>query len=87
MSRTRSVAGSGQGIHRRSVLAATGAVALSGGVGHALRPSDSQAATAGESTTAVAASSRRAPAAPLAPYTKGTTVASVAQAPVAGAGD
>ena len=78
MSRTRSVAGSGQGIHRRSVLAATGAVTLSGGVGHALRPSDSQAATAQESATVVAASSRRAPAAPLAPYTKGTTVASVA---------
>ncbi|MFE0476227.1 MULTISPECIES: TIGR03767 family metallophosphoesterase [Streptomyces] len=85
MSRTRSVAGSGQGIHRRSVLAATGAVALSGGVGYALRPSDSQAATAGEATEAVAASSRQAPAAPLAPYTKGTTVASVAT-PRAGSG-
>ncbi|MET9392257.1 TIGR03767 family metallophosphoesterase [Streptomyces sp. NPDC006624] len=78
MSRTRSAAGSGQGIHRRSVLAATGAVALSGGAGYALRPSDSQAATAGETTAAVAASSRRAPAAPLAPYTRGTTLAGVA---------
>ncbi|MFJ3439835.1 TIGR03767 family metallophosphoesterase [Streptomyces sp. NPDC086081] len=85
MSRTRSVAGSGQGIHRRSVLAATGAVALSAGVGYALRPSDSQAATAGQATEAVAASSRQAPAAPLAPYTKGTTVASVAT-PRAGSG-
>ncbi|MDK1345290.1 TIGR03767 family metallophosphoesterase [Streptomyces sp. 378] len=79
MSRTRSVAGSGQGIHRRSVLAATGAVALSGGVGYALRPSDSEAATVKESAdAAVAASSRLAPAAPLAPYTRGTTLASVA---------
>ncbi|CAM5702167.1 hypothetical protein SPURM210S_00442 [Streptomyces purpurascens] len=78
MSRTRSVAGSGQGIHRRSVLAAGGAVALSAGVGYALRPSESQAATAKEATEAVAASSRQAPAAPLAPYTKGTTLASVA---------
>ncbi|MFI8170051.1 TIGR03767 family metallophosphoesterase [Streptomyces sp. NPDC085931] len=85
MSRTRSVAGSGQGIHRRSVLAATGAVALSAGVGYALRPSDSQAATAGQATEAVAASSRQAPAAPLAPYTRGTTVASVAT-PRAGSG-
>ncbi|MFB6844975.1 TIGR03767 family metallophosphoesterase [Streptomyces sp. NPDC056373] len=85
MSRTRSVAGYGQNIHRRSVLAATGAVALAGGVGYALRPSESQAATAQESTAAVAASSRQAPAAPLAPYTKGTTVASVA-APRGGSG-
>ncbi|GAB2743715.1 TIGR03767 family metallophosphoesterase [Streptomyces bullii] len=81
MSRTRSVAGSALGIHRRSVLAATGAVALSAGVGHALRPSDSQAATntaATEAHGSVLASSRQAPAAPLAPYTKGTTLASVA---------
>ncbi|MFJ4537720.1 TIGR03767 family metallophosphoesterase [Streptomyces tibetensis] len=86
MSRTHSVAGSGQGVHRRSVLAATGAVALAGGVGYALRPSDSQAATATQQTTeAVAASSRQAPAAPLAPYTKGTTLASVA-APRGGSG-
>ncbi|MFJ7332486.1 TIGR03767 family metallophosphoesterase [Streptomyces sp. NPDC101116] len=79
MSRTRSVAGSGRGIHRRSVLAATGAVALSAGAGYGLRPSDSQAATGTrQATEAVAASSRQAPAAPLAPYTKGTTVANVA---------
>ncbi|GAB2844399.1 TIGR03767 family metallophosphoesterase [Streptomyces deserti] len=83
MSRTRSVAGSALGIHRRSVLAATGAVALSAGVGYVLRPSDSQAATgtaASEVHGSVLASSRQAPAAPLAPYTRGTTLASVAAA-------
>jgi metallophosphoesterase (TIGR03767 family) len=79
MSRTRSVAGSAHGVHRRSVLAATSAVALSAGVGYALRPSDSQAATTTHGTAEAAlASSRKAPAAPLAPYTKGTTLASVA---------
>jgi metallophosphoesterase (TIGR03767 family) len=79
MSRIRSVAGS-TGIHRRSVLAATGAVALSAGAGYALRPSDSQAATSAASGSqgAALASSRKAPTAPLAPYTKGTTLASVA---------
>ncbi|MEV0171874.1 TIGR03767 family metallophosphoesterase [Streptomyces sp. NPDC050803] len=82
MSRIRSVASSALGVHRRSVLAAAGAVSLSAGVGYALRPTDSQAATvpaprsaAGEAPVAV---SRQAPAAPLAPYTRGTTVASVA---------
>ncbi|MEV5434822.1 TIGR03767 family metallophosphoesterase [Streptomyces sp. NPDC052682] len=82
MSRTRSVTGSVPGIHRRSVLAATGAVALSTGVGFALRPADSQAATgtAAAAQDSVLASSRQAPAAPLAPYTKGTTLASVATA-------
>ncbi|WP_369195609.1 TIGR03767 family metallophosphoesterase [Streptomyces djakartensis] len=79
MSRTRSDAGSGRGIHRRSVLAATGAVALSAGAGLALRTGESPAAAAGESKqAAVAATSRQAPAAPLAPYTRGTTLASVA---------
>ncbi|MFI8187469.1 TIGR03767 family metallophosphoesterase [Streptomyces sp. NPDC085946] len=77
MARTRSVAGS-TGIHRRSVLAATGAVALSAGAGYALRPSDSQAATGAAEAQSVLASSRQAPAAPLAPYTQGTTLASVA---------
>ncbi|MFI6205105.1 TIGR03767 family metallophosphoesterase [Streptomyces sp. NPDC051041] len=84
MSRTRSAAGSALGVHRRSVLAATGAVALSAGAGYALRPSDSRAATgaaaaagAGSGEAAIA-SSRLAPAAPLAPYTKGTTLAAVA---------
>ncbi|NNN32593.1 TIGR03767 family metallophosphoesterase [Streptomyces sp. S3(2020)] len=78
MSRTRSV-------NRRTVLAATGAAAVSAGVGYALRPTDSQAATTGTGTGAAAegapvAQSRQAPAVPLAPYTRGTTVATVAAA-------
>ncbi|MFE9921149.1 TIGR03767 family metallophosphoesterase [Streptomyces sp. NPDC005774] len=80
MSRIRSVADSG-GLHRRSLLAATGAVALSAGVGYALRPGGDQAVAAGSADAAadeaVLASSRQAPAAPLAPYTRGTTVAGV----------
>ncbi|MFI1719536.1 TIGR03767 family metallophosphoesterase [Streptomyces sp. NPDC020489] len=78
MSRTRSV-------NRRTVLAATGAAAVSAGVGYALRPTDSQAATTapgtgtGTAAEAPVAQSRQAPAAaPLAPYTRGTTVATVA---------
>ncbi|MER6525182.1 TIGR03767 family metallophosphoesterase [Streptomyces sp. NPDC001508] len=82
MSRTRSVATSALGVNRRTVLAAVGAVSLSAGVGYALRPTDSQAATASE---APLASSRKAPAPPLAPYTRGTTVDSVA-APRGGSG-
>ncbi|MGV9906623.1 TIGR03767 family metallophosphoesterase [Streptomyces sp. NPDC003388] len=82
MSRTRSVTTSTLGVHRRTVLAAAGAVSLSAGVGYALRPTDSQAATAAE---APAATSREAAPAPLAPYTKGTTLASVA-APVGRSG-
>ncbi|MFI1567997.1 TIGR03767 family metallophosphoesterase [Streptomyces sp. NPDC020490] len=80
MSRTRSVAALTPGVNRRTVLAAGGAAAVSAGVGHALRPTDSQAATVGAATdaTRVVAQSRTAPAAPLAPYTKGTTLASVA---------
>ncbi|MCL7429428.1 TIGR03767 family metallophosphoesterase [Streptomyces sp. YS415] len=82
MSRTRSVASSALGVHRRTVLAAAGAVSLSAGVGYALRPTDSQAATPGTPATAAqeapVASDRRAPFRPLAPYTRGTTVASVA---------
>jgi metallophosphoesterase (TIGR03767 family) len=80
MSRTRSVAGTAFGPHRRSVLAATAAVTLSAGVGYALRPTDSQAAptTGTQAAGAPAAQSRKAPAAPLAPYTRGTTLASVA---------
>ncbi|MER7576482.1 TIGR03767 family metallophosphoesterase [Streptomyces sp. NPDC126514] len=82
MSRTRSVASSALGVHRRTVLAAAGAVSLSAGVGYALRPTDSQAATPGTPATAAqeapVASARRAPFRPLAPYTRGTTVASVA---------
>ncbi|MEU1405600.1 TIGR03767 family metallophosphoesterase [Streptomyces sp. NPDC005728] len=90
MSRIRSVASSTLGVHRRTVLAAAGAVSLSAGVGYALRPTESQAATdgraaaAGTEETAIA-SSRKAPAALLAPYTKGTTVAGVATPP-SGAG-
>ncbi|MFE0676065.1 TIGR03767 family metallophosphoesterase [Streptomyces sp. NPDC058867] len=84
MSRIRSVASSALGVHRRSVLAAAGAVSLSAGVGYALRPTDSQAATpAGTPATAAAqeapvASSGRAPFRPLAPYSRGTTLASTA---------
>ncbi|MFF4542971.1 TIGR03767 family metallophosphoesterase [Streptomyces sp. NPDC001406] len=75
MSRIRSVATSALGVNRRTVLAAAGAVSVSAGIGYALRPTDSQAAT---TTQTPVASSRRAPAAPLAPYTKGTTLATVA---------
>ncbi|WP_433450364.1 TIGR03767 family metallophosphoesterase [Streptomyces sp. CA-142005] len=76
MSRIRSVAASALEVNRRTVLAAAGAVSLSAGVGYALRPTDSQAAT---TAAAPVAHSRQAPAAtPLVPYTKGTTLASVA---------
>ncbi|MET7284537.1 TIGR03767 family metallophosphoesterase [Streptomyces sp. NPDC005573] len=83
MSRTRSVDTSASAVHRRTVLAAAGAVTLSAGLGYALRPTDSQAAA--ESEAPVAASRKVVPAASLAPYTKGTTLASVA-APRAGSG-
>jgi metallophosphoesterase (TIGR03767 family) len=92
MSRTRSVASSAvhePAVHRRAVLATAAAVSLSAGVGYALRPTDSTAATAGQAPAAVGeapvAVSRRAPLAPLAPYTGGTTLAGVA-APVGGTG-
>ncbi|MET7732457.1 TIGR03767 family metallophosphoesterase [Streptomyces sp. NPDC005402] len=82
MSRTRSVASTTLGVHRRTVLAAAGAAAASAGVGYALRPTDSQAATTGAPAEApVAQTVHKAAApveAPLAPYTRGTTVASVA---------
>ncbi|MCF3135790.1 TIGR03767 family metallophosphoesterase [Streptomyces olivochromogenes] len=82
MSRIRSVATSALGVNRRTVLAAATAVSVSAGVGYALRPSESQAATTSEAHAAASeapvASSRKAWAAPLAPYTRGTTVASVA---------
>ncbi|MEU6252298.1 TIGR03767 family metallophosphoesterase [Streptomyces sp. NPDC047043] len=77
MSRIRSVAATIPAVNRRTVLAATGAATVSAGLGYALRPTDSQAATT-TGTTRVVAQSRKAPAAPLAPYTKGTTLASVA---------
>ncbi|WP_367323042.1 TIGR03767 family metallophosphoesterase [Streptomyces sp. HUAS ZL42] len=88
MSRIRSVAGSVPVVNRRTVLAATAAVSVSAGVGYALRPTDSQAAPApapAHAHEAQVAQSRKAPAAPLAPYTKGTTLATVA-APRSGSG-
>lgn len=88
MSRTRSVASSTLGVHRRTVLAATAAVSVSAGVGYALRPTDSRAATTdtgARPAEAPVAQSRQAPAAPLAPYTRGTTLAGVA-APRTGSG-
>ncbi|MFC4503172.1 MULTISPECIES: TIGR03767 family metallophosphoesterase [Streptomyces] len=86
MSRTRSVTSSALGVDRRTVLAATAAVSVSVGVGYALRPTDSEAAPAeipAQSPSGSPAPAVPAAAAPLAPYTKGTTVASVA-APGAG---
>ncbi|MEU9341486.1 TIGR03767 family metallophosphoesterase [Streptomyces sp. NPDC048278] len=84
MSRIRSVATSAAHkgrealeINRRTVLAAAGAVSLSAGVGYALRPTDREAAPAAAEEQPVA-EGRRAAAAALAPYTKGTTLASVA---------
>ncbi|MFJ8104542.1 TIGR03767 family metallophosphoesterase [Streptomyces sp. NPDC096132] len=90
MSRTRSVTSSVLGVDRRTVLAATAAVSVSAGVGYALRPTDSQAAAAtvpagSPAPAREAAAVPAGPAAPLAPYTKGTTLASVA-APRAGSG-
>ncbi|MFE9357263.1 TIGR03767 family metallophosphoesterase [Streptomyces olivaceoviridis] len=76
MPRIRSVATSAPGVNRRTVLAAAGAVSLSAGVGYALRPTDGEAVTAAEEP--VAHSGRASAAAPLAPYTKGTTLASLA---------
>lgn len=92
MSRKRSVTSSVLGVDRRTVLAATAAVSVSAGVGYALRPTDSEAAPAAQ----VPAARREPPAAgpeasaapaaaPLAPFTKGTTLASVA-APRSGSG-
>ncbi|MEU0254782.1 TIGR03767 family metallophosphoesterase [Streptomyces sp. NPDC006184] len=83
MSRTRSVAAFAAGVNRRTVLAAAGAVSLSAGTGYALRPTDSRAATAasaGAAEETPVAHSRQAATTPLAPFTKGTTVASVATA-------
>ncbi|MCT7355852.1 TIGR03767 family metallophosphoesterase [Streptomyces sp. 15-116A] len=82
MSRIRSVAGS-TSVHRRSILAASAAVALSAGVGYTLRPETGRAATATTATGTgaggtVLASSRQAPAGPLAPYTRGTTLTTIA---------
>ncbi|MFB6854345.1 TIGR03767 family metallophosphoesterase [Streptomyces sp. NPDC056341] len=76
-------------LDRRTFLAASGAVSLTAGIGYALGPGTGSA-VAGPAAPPVqgpvpAAVSRRAPAAPLAPYTRGTTLGSVAAAP-AGAG-
>ncbi|MFF3150210.1 TIGR03767 family metallophosphoesterase, partial [Streptomyces sp. NPDC057927] len=85
MSRIRSVATSAA-MNRRTLLAATGAVTLSAGIGCALRPdAEAHAATTGTGESAVAVSLTRsrprssggtpmAPAAPLAPYERGTTL-------------
>lgn len=85
MSRIRSVATSAAHkgrealeINRRTVLTAAGAVSLSAGVGFALRPTDSEASPAVTAEPQPVAEGRKAAAAPLAPYTKGTTLASVA---------
>ncbi|MGW1158023.1 TIGR03767 family metallophosphoesterase [Streptomyces sp. NPDC002519] len=84
MSRIRSVA-TAAAMNRRALLAAAGAMSLTAGAGFALRPEESRAADraaghAAQGETAVAVS-RQAPAAtPLAPYTKGTTLATVAAA-------
>ncbi|MDF3297550.1 TIGR03767 family metallophosphoesterase [Streptomyces tropicalis] len=88
MPRTRSVTTPALGVNRRTLLAAAGAASVSAGVGYALRPTDSAAATRapGAGAEAPVASSRRAaPAAPPAPYTRGTTLATVA-APHGGTG-
>ncbi|MEV6592428.1 TIGR03767 family metallophosphoesterase [Streptomyces acidicola] len=86
MSRLRSVAASATAPDRRAFLAATGAVSLSAGIGLALRPGAEAPAraTTGDAAS-VSLSSRQAPAAPLAPYTRGTTLGSVA-APRGGSG-
>ncbi|OAH15250.1 TIGR03767 family metallophosphoesterase [Streptomyces jeddahensis] len=88
MSRLRSVATAAAAattVNRRTLLAATGAVSLSAGIGYALRPGSAQAAAAPTDVpTAVSASSRQAPPAPLAPYERGTTLSTVS-APRSGA--
>ncbi|MFD3376000.1 MULTISPECIES: TIGR03767 family metallophosphoesterase [unclassified Streptomyces] len=78
MSRIRSVA-TATVRDRRAFLAATGAVSLSAGIGLALRPGSGEAAAHTASTEGKPlAVSRPAPAAPLAPYTRGTTLSTVA---------
>ncbi|MEU9211704.1 TIGR03767 family metallophosphoesterase [Streptomyces sp. NPDC048415] len=86
MSRIRSVAAV-PALNRRTLLAATGAVSLSAGIGLALRPgSPAHAATTSQAPVADslahsdARSSAVSPPAPaeLVPYTRGTTLRSVA---------
>ncbi|OIK23431.1 TIGR03767 family metallophosphoesterase [Streptomyces malaysiense] len=76
MSRLRSAATSTAGVDRRTALTAAAAVSLAAGVGFALRPTDSEAATAATGRTPVVRS-RPAAAAPLAPVPTGTTLATV----------
>ncbi|MFC7868380.1 TIGR03767 family metallophosphoesterase [Streptomyces murinus] len=78
MSLLRSAATSVAGVDRRTVLTAVGAVSLAAGVGLALRPTDSEAATATAATGQTPVTrSRPSAAAPLAPYRTGTTLATV----------
>ncbi|MGY0486540.1 TIGR03767 family metallophosphoesterase [Streptomyces sp. WG-D5] len=85
MPRTRSVTTAG--IHRRALLTATGAVTLSAGLGYTLGPAtETRAAAHPAAARPARAMSRQAPAAPLAPYTRGTTLASVATGPASGPG-
>ncbi|MFJ9035783.1 TIGR03767 family metallophosphoesterase [Streptomyces sp. NPDC102406] len=77
MSRTRSVT-KAAALDRRTLLAATGAATLTAGLGYALGPGGSTAAAG--PAPAPRLSSREGPAAPLTPYTRGTTLASVATA-------
>lgn len=86
MPRIRSVTTAAAEIDRRAFLTATGAVTLSAGIGYALGPAGGTSAAAHPAAAAPArAMSRKAPAAPLAPYTRGTTLAAVATA-AAGSG-
>ncbi|MFF0714731.1 TIGR03767 family metallophosphoesterase [Streptomyces bauhiniae] len=78
MSRSRSADAPAQGLHRRSVLTAAGAVTLAAGVGFSLRPAESSAATRAAAPPAPAPAARTTAPAPLAPYTRGTTLATVA---------
>ncbi|MFC7305509.1 TIGR03767 family metallophosphoesterase [Streptomyces monticola] len=74
MPRIRSVAAS---LDRRSFLAAAGAVSASTGIGLALGLSGGEA-NAARPAAATRLHSRKAPAAPLAPYKNGTTLGTVA---------
>ncbi|MEU2307203.1 TIGR03767 family metallophosphoesterase [Streptomyces misionensis] len=78
MPRTRSVAAFAAGVSRRTVLAAAAAVSLSAGVGYALRPTASEAATTAPAPAPRTPAAGTRGAVPLAPFTKGTTLDSVA---------
>ncbi|MGW0709656.1 TIGR03767 family metallophosphoesterase [Streptomyces sp. NPDC002643] len=79
MSRIRSVAAAATHPDRRAFLATTGAVGIAAGIGLALRPeTDPAHAATPARAEPVSLSNREAPAAPLTPYTRGTTLASVA---------